>query len=106
MGGGTVLKLASVQSAQVRVGENQCARLHQLTLGGREGHGARNQSAIACLENAGKEEQRQKSDHQFVENVLRSVRLAVQSSAYTSLFASWFAFVDDVDLGFGADFNP
>jgi hypothetical protein len=35
--GGTVLKLASVQSAQARVGENQCARLHQLTLGRVEG---------------------------------------------------------------------
>jgi hypothetical protein len=32
MGGDTVLKRASVQSAQARAGENQCARLHQPTL--------------------------------------------------------------------------
>jgi hypothetical protein len=79
MGGDTVLKLASVQSAQARAGENQCARLHQLSLGGLEGHGARNQSAIEGLENSGKVKQSQKSGHWSVKSEPSTVRLAVQS---------------------------
>jgi hypothetical protein len=87
MGGDTILKLASVQSAQARARENQCARLHQPTLGEREGHGARNRSAIECLENAGKVEQRQKRGHWLAKSELSSLHLDVQSSAYISLFA-------------------